>query len=73
MACCDGDPGVWPYDEDITNGTAAEPSCMQRSPDGKLVVVGDSTGLLRLHKYPCVRKEVRRDYCMTVLFAVSCR
>lgn len=49
---------MWPYDEDVVNGAAAEPSCMQRSPNGKMVVVGDSNGVVRLHRYPCVRKEV---------------
>ena len=44
----------------MEHGRAFEPSSINRSPDSKLLVVGDTAGTVKLLNYPCLVKEVRR-------------
>lgn len=50
--------GAWPYFDEVENGRAFEPCSMNRSPDQKLLAVGDTAGHVKLYTFPCVNKEV---------------
>ena len=49
--------GTWPYFDDVNKGLAFEPTCMNRSRDQSLLVVGDSSGTVKIYNYPCTEKE----------------
>jgi hypothetical protein len=53
--------GAWPYFDDVEHGRAFEPCTVNRSPDQKLLTVGDTAGHVKLYNYPCINKEVRAD------------
>jgi hypothetical protein len=56
--------GAWPYFDDVEHGRAFEPCTVNRSPDQKLLTVGDTAGHVKLYNYPCINKEVRATRCM---------
>jgi hypothetical protein len=43
----------------VEHGRAFEPTCANRTLDGKLLTIGDQGGNVKLYNYPCVHKEVR--------------
>jgi hypothetical protein len=45
----------------VEHGRAFEPCTVNRSPDQKLLTVGDTAGHVKLYNYPCINKEVRAD------------
>ena len=49
--------GVWPYFDKIEKGLAHEPSAVHRSPDSKLLAVGDKSGAVKLRNYPAISKD----------------
>ncbi len=60
--------GAWPYFDDVENGRAFEPTSINRSPDEKLLVVGDQAGTIKLFNYPCINKDVSASYnCWSIL------
>lgn len=61
--------GAWPYFDDVEHGRAFEPTSVNRSPDQKLLVVGDQSGAVKLFNYPCLAKEVR--VIQTILYPAS--
>ena len=54
--------GAWPYFDDVENGRAFEPTSINRSPDQKLLIVGDQAGTIKLFNYPCINKDVSASY-----------
>ena len=49
--------GIWPSMADTKFGGKAEPSCVQRSCDGKMLAAGYEDGTLRVYRYPCLEKR----------------
>lgn len=50
--------GAWPTFDRVDKKLAFEPSSANRSPDGSLMAVGDSSGEVLLYSYPVLSREV---------------
>lgn len=49
--------GIWPTVNEDGDSTAPEPNCCHRSPNQKLLAVGDQGGNVKLFQYPCLNKK----------------
>ncbi|RYG67057.1 hypothetical protein EON64_08310 [archaeon] len=49
--------GIWPVLDEQGQSTGAEPSACHRSPNQKLLAVGDHGGKVKLLSYPCLSKR----------------
>ena len=59
--------GAWPYFDDVEHGRAFEPTSAHRSPDHKLLSVGDQAGTVKLYNFPCLLKEVGTSVLVSLL------
>lgn len=59
--------GAWPYFDDVEHGRAFEPTSVHRSPDHRLLSVGDQAGTVKLYNFPCLLKEVGTSVLVALL------
>ena len=61
--------GAWPHFSDVESGLECEPTAVNRSPDRKLLAVGNQKGEVRLLNYPAIVKRVSTfPYLFLALF-----
>lgn len=49
--------GAWPYTDAVSKGEDFEPTCMHRANTENMLVAGDTSGFVKLHRFPCISKD----------------
>jgi hypothetical protein len=61
--------GIWPQLNPEGQPLSPDPACVHRAPNQQLLSVGDTKGNLKLFRYPCLSKKVKRlPSCFIVSF-----
>lgn len=63
--------GIWPLLDEQGQSVVAEPSTCHRSPNSKLLAVGDQSGNVKLYNYPCLSKKVCDHLSFLLLALIS--